>query len=68
MKSLLCYQNFSETDIIKMFGWAWFSPDSRHANGYQLYSSSHCLVPWFYRAILHTGASEENQKEASTTH
>jgi hypothetical protein len=45
--------------------WTCFSTDSRHTYGYKLCSSSRLLVPLFVLGRLHTGASQEKQKEAS---
>jgi hypothetical protein len=36
----------------------------QHSYGYKLCSSSHQYVPLFVRDRLHTGASQEKQKEA----
>ena len=58
--------SFSHWHLIAMFG-GWVFPDGRHTYGYKLGSSSHWLVPFFVRGIIHTEASQEKRKEASLT-
>ena len=54
--------SFSHWHLIAMFGGCVF-PDGTY--GYKLGSSSHWLVPFFVRGIIHTEASQEKRKEAS---
>ena len=45
--------------------WTCFSTNSQHTYVYKMCSSSPRLVRLFVRGRLHTGASQEKQKEAS---
>ena len=64
-------KKFSEADYIQIleflidnfFGGRVFQ-HCQHSYGYKLCSSSHQYVPLFVRDRLHTGASQENRKEA----